>query len=98
MVLNLSQQTDSADLLGGFRPVQARDAVLPLLDRLCDLVQRTWTHGRNADFVARVAKLGQRRKWGALLAAMRTAISKVEDFVASSSLSVGLVMLCTLHC
>ena len=34
MVLNLSQQTDSSDLLGGFRPVQPRDALLPLLARL----------------------------------------------------------------
>ena len=33
-VLNLSQQTDSSDLLGGFRPVQPRDALLPLLARL----------------------------------------------------------------
>ncbi len=34
VVLNLSQQTDSSDLLGGFRPVQPRDALLPLLARL----------------------------------------------------------------
>lgn len=33
-MLNLSQQTDSSDLLGGFRPVQPRDALLPLLARL----------------------------------------------------------------
>lgn len=33
VVLNLSQQTDSADLLGGFRPVEPREALLPLLDR-----------------------------------------------------------------
>ena len=34
VVLNLGQQTDSSDLLGGFRPVQPRDALLPLLARL----------------------------------------------------------------
>ncbi len=33
VVLNLSQQTDSADLLGGFQPVEPRHALLPLLDR-----------------------------------------------------------------
>lgn len=38
VVLNLSQQTDSGDLLGGFRPVQPAEAVLPLLDRFADLV------------------------------------------------------------
>lgn len=39
VVLNLSQQTDSGDLLGGFRPVQPAEAVLPLLDRFADLVR-----------------------------------------------------------
>ena len=32
VVLNLSQQTDSADLLGGFQPVDASHALLPLLE------------------------------------------------------------------
>lgn len=32
VVLNLSQQTDSADLLGGFQPVEPRHALLPLLE------------------------------------------------------------------
>lgn len=45
VVLNLSQQTDSGDLLGGFRPVQPAEAVLPLLDRFADLVRR-WPAGR----------------------------------------------------
>ena len=39
MVLNLSQQTDSGDLLGGFRPVQPAEAVLPLLEQFNDLVR-----------------------------------------------------------
>lgn len=33
VVLNLSQQTDSADFLGGFQPVEPHHALLPLLDR-----------------------------------------------------------------
>ncbi len=32
VVLNLSQQTDSADFLGGFRPMEPREALLPLLN------------------------------------------------------------------
>lgn len=35
-------QTDSSDLLGGFRPVDAKDALLPLLPSFCTLVRRTW--------------------------------------------------------
>lgn len=34
VVLNLSQQTDSADLLGGFMPLDPQEALLPLLPGL----------------------------------------------------------------
>jgi len=81
VVLNLSQQTDSSDLLGGFRPVEARDALAPLLPAFADLVTRTWTRGNNADFLARVAKLAARRKWAPLVAALHTALRKVRCFL-----------------
>ena len=45
VVLNLSQQTDSGDLLGGFRPVQPAEAVLPLLDTFADLVRAAALEG-----------------------------------------------------
>ena len=38
---------------------------------------RTWQRGRNAEFLGRAAKFAQRRKWGALLHACRTALAKV---------------------
>ena len=77
VVLNLSQQTDSSDLLGGFRPVEARAALAPLLARFQELVADTWTRGRNAEFLARVARVAERRKWPQLLAAFRSALRKV---------------------
>lgn len=79
MVLNLSQQTDSSDLLGGFRPVEARDALAPLLPVFSSLVARTWTRGRNIEFLARVSKLAERRKWSQLLTTFRSALRKVAS-------------------
>jgi midasin len=78
VVLNLSQQTDSSDLLGGFRPVEARAALAPLLAQFQELVADTWTRGRNAEFLARVARVAERRKWPQLLAAFRSALRKVR--------------------
>lgn len=43
VAFNLSQQTDSSDLLGGFKPVDVRDALLPLLAPFLALVQRTFS-------------------------------------------------------
>jgi hypothetical protein len=42
VAFNLSQQTDSSDLLGGFKPVGAQESLLPLLAPFQELVRRTW--------------------------------------------------------
>lgn len=43
VAFNMSQQTDSSDLLGGFRPVDVRDAMLPLLPSFLALIRKTYT-------------------------------------------------------
>lgn len=78
VALNLSQQTDSADLLGGFRPVQPAEAMLPLASHFQELFSSTFTRGDNAAFMARTAKLARRSKWGPLLQAFQAAIAKVK--------------------
>ncbi|KAL0049173.1 hypothetical protein WJX82_008148 [Trebouxia sp. C0006] len=78
VVLNLSQQTDSSDLVGGFKPVEPRDALLPLLDTFQRLVRLTWSKGNNEDFLGRVTKYAQRQKWSSLLKAFQTAVQKVQ--------------------
>lgn len=79
VVLNLSQQSDSADLLGGFRPVEAGEAFRPLAARLPQLLFRTYPKAEqhNQKFVAHLAKLTSARKWARLLEAFRLAIAKV---------------------
>lgn len=79
VVLNLSQQTDSSDLIGGFKPVEPRDALLPLLDTFQRLVRQTWSKGNNEDFLGRVSKYAQRQKWASLLKAFQTAVQKASS-------------------
>lgn len=83
IVLNLSQQTDSSDLLGGFRPVQPSETVRPLLTRFGDLVTRTWRKGKNAEFVSRVHAILEKRKYKRVVKAFRAAIDKVRGRVVS---------------
>lgn len=40
-------------------------------------VRRTWWRGNNEEFLGRVARLAERRKWGQLVKAFRTALDKV---------------------
>ncbi|KAG2499138.1 hypothetical protein HYH03_002721 [Edaphochlamys debaryana] len=84
---NLSQQTDASDLLGGFKPVEPRDALAPLLPTFTALIRRTWTKGNNDEYLSRVRKLAERRKWSQLLAAFRGALGKVH--AASDGAAAG---------
>ena len=40
-------------------------------------VRRTWWRGNNDEFLGRVSRLAQRRKWGQLVKAFRAALDKV---------------------
>lgn len=75
-VLNLSQQSDSSDLMGGFRPVDPATTVLPLLDRLPGLLEATWPKGDHGPFVQRLQQYAGRAKWAVLLTALDAACVK----------------------
>ncbi|KAG1662050.1 hypothetical protein FOA52_005297, partial [Chlamydomonas sp. UWO 241] len=87
VAFNLSQQTDSSDLLGGFKPVDARDALLPLLQPFNALVRKTYSRGNNDEFLGRCAKLAERRKWGQLLQAFKAGLAKVD--AAAGGIALG---------
>ena len=57
--------------------VAARRAALPhCIHPPSPQVRRTWTRGDNSDFLGKVAKLAQKRRWGQLVKAFRAALDK----------------------
>lgn len=50
----MSQQSDSADLLGGFKPVNIRALAEPVLDRFRKAFFKTFSRKQNATFVGKV--------------------------------------------
>lgn len=76
VAVNLSQQTDSSDLLGGFRPVQPGNDVIDLLSEFTYLVQKTWNRGNNEEYLSRITKLAQKCKYKQLSKAMNAAVGK----------------------
>ena len=50
-VVNLNQQTDASDLLGGFKPVDPRALAQPILERLMALLPKVTSEARNASFL-----------------------------------------------
>lgn len=75
-VVNLSQQTDSSDLIGGFRPKIPGEGVIDMMPDFVDLIKSTWKKGDNEEFLSRVVSLGRKRKWTQLLKAYKAAIKK----------------------
>ena len=72
-VHNLNQQTDSTDLLGGYRPTQLRALLAPLAARFEDLFCRTFSRQKNAAFLEKLAQRLAKAEWKKLLSLMRGA-------------------------
>ncbi|XP_022152480.1 midasin isoform X2 [Momordica charantia] len=67
-VLNLSQQSDVADLLGGFKPIDAQFICFSLYKEFEDLFSKTFSLKVNGDFLARLQKHFGDKNWKMLLA------------------------------
>ncbi|KAH9891844.1 midasin [Cubamyces lactineus] len=80
--LNLSNQTESSDILGGFKPVDARVPGAELQQRFLDLFGGTFSRKKNAHFEESVRKAVQERKWkraaGLWLEATKMAKSRIQ--------------------
>lgn len=57
IVVNMSTQSESGDLLGGFRPVNAATLAAPLAAAFAKLFGDTFPRERNAEFAARVVRV-----------------------------------------
>jgi len=77
-VVNLSQSSDAADLVGGFRPSSAADAARGLLGSLAELMRKTWPRGEHDAFLEAAAKALSRKQWGRVAAACKVALAKVR--------------------
>ncbi|KAI5796399.1 hypothetical protein DFH27DRAFT_115210 [Peziza echinospora] len=79
-VINLSQQTESGDLLGGYKPVDVRTLAVPLKDAFEDIFEKTFSIKRNAHFIEMLNKCFSKHQWSRVLALWKEALKKAEDF------------------
>ena len=76
VVHNLSVQSDSSELLGGYRPVALRQIALPLLERFDELFARTFSRKKNASFVSSLHLALEKRRWAVLSSGFQSAAKK----------------------
>ncbi|CAG8520226.1 11027_t:CDS:2, partial [Dentiscutata heterogama] len=78
IVVNLSQQGDSSDLLGGFKPVDVKAIVAPLKEEFDKLFGKTFSVKKNYRFLETVHKMYVTKKYFKLISLMQEAIKLAE--------------------
>ncbi|ETN39269.1 uncharacterized protein HMPREF1541_05492 [Cyphellophora europaea CBS 101466] len=77
-VVNLSQQSEVSDLLGGLKPVTTRSLVLPLIEQFNILFDDTFSASRNKKFQAAVNKAVTKENWSRLAKLWQEAVQMAD--------------------
>lgn len=78
-VVNLSQQSESTDLLGGFRPVNLRSMAVPILDEFNQLFEQTFSAKKNQKFLSSVTKSLTAGNWPRLVNLWHEAVRMADS-------------------
>ena len=83
VTVNFNQQTESADLLGGYKPVNFEHFIKPLREKFEKLFFQTFSMGDNAKFISHLSTCYASKRWEDLLKLMlhatKNAKSKCES-------------------
>ncbi|XP_062980947.1 midasin [Elgaria multicarinata webbii] len=87
--INMNQQSDTADLLGGYKPVDNRLIWLPLRESFEELFAQTFSRKQNQTFLGHIQTCYRQKRWHDLLKLMqhvhKSAINKEAKENASGS-------------
>ncbi|KAL8705370.1 MAG: hypothetical protein Q9201_001526, partial [Fulgogasparrea decipioides] len=79
VVVNLSQQSEAGDLLGGFKPVSMRTIAVPMKDEFSDLFECTFSSKKNQRYIEHVAKAISKNRWSRALTLWQEATKMIES-------------------
>ena len=86
-VINLSQQSESSDLLGGFKPVTTRSLALPLMEEFEDLFDQTFSSKRNQKFLVSISTCIKKQNFQRLVLLWDEALRMAETNLNINELS-----------
>lgn len=79
VVVNLSQQSESGDLLGGFKPVSVRTLALPMKEEFDELFESTFSRAKNKQYVDMLGRRVAKGQWSRVVILWREALRLVEN-------------------
>lgn len=71
IVINMNQQSDSADLLGGFKPIDTKFAVAPVKNEFEAVFKQYFNVEQNKKYLQNINYCFNEQKWGFLLKLMK---------------------------
>ncbi|XP_063385869.1 midasin [Cydia fagiglandana] len=71
VVINMNQQSDSADLLGGYKPVDLKYVIRPIRNEFEELFRSYYNVEKNKKFLSHIDTCYKSESWSALLALMK---------------------------
>ncbi|KAF7294417.1 Midasin [Mycena kentingensis (nom. inval.)] len=83
--LNLSHQTESADLVGGFKPIDARIPASALQERFSDLFGATFSRKKNATYEEGVRKAVLEGNWKRAVALWKGGVKSAKENFAKQA-------------
>ena len=85
IVQNLSQQSDSTDLLGGFKPIELRSLCVPLKNEFDYLFPKTFSRKNNQTFLDKINLCYASQNWDTFIKLLHDVIKKVDIVHPNSS-------------
>jgi midasin len=87
-VINLSQQSEASDLLGGFKPLSIRALAVPMQEEFDVLFESTFSSKRNQKYVHTIGKAVSKGRWARALKLWKEALKLVQDSFGSNCSAV----------
>ncbi|AEO57560.1 hypothetical protein MYCTH_2303853 [Thermothelomyces thermophilus ATCC 42464] len=83
VAVNLSQQSEASDLLGGFKPVSSQSLAMPLKEEFDDLLEKTGVSvEKNREYLERISKRFAKGRWKEVSKEWRKAPKMFEAILA----------------
>ena len=78
IVINMSQQSESGDLIGSFKPINTKSLVAPLREDFDYLFISTFPNGKNDRFLDSLKRCLRKEKWSRVLAMWKEAMRMAD--------------------
>lgn len=81
-VINVSQQTETGDLLGGYKPVNTKTVAVPIQEMFENLFIGTFSEKKNAKFSKILSKCFNKSQWKNVVKLWREALKMAKDILS----------------